>query len=341
LDLTDAALAAQAVLHPERFRGKSILVAGASGLIGSLTVRTLHELNRSQGLGITITAASRSREKLLTRFADMDDVFVLGLDVAAPGTALDGRNFDFILHAASQADPASFKKYPAETMLTNIEGTKNLLDVARQIPDSTLVYVSSGEVYGETTDDGLMSEGMSGFVDPTSPRSCYPTAKRASETLCVSYAEEYGVDALIVRPSHVYGPGFRPSDSRISADFFVKALRGEDIVMRSPRSDWRTYVYVSDCVSAILSVATSGVTAQAYNVTNSDNLVTMRHFAQQIATEGHVKFTAPAESPHASGEMHRASALNDAKLRSLGWLPQVSFDDGVRRTFAVLRAEAE
>jgi nucleoside-diphosphate-sugar epimerase len=332
---TDEQLAAQSVIHSETLENASILVAGASGLIGSMLIRTLHELNIKKKLNIRITAASRNIQRLEHRFSSFEDVSIKGLDVSLP-TSMNDSTYTHIIHAASQADPSLYKEFPVETMLTNIEGTKNLLNLASKNTHSKFLYISSGEVYGSIKSERFMKEEESGYIDPLNARSCYPSAKRASETLCISYAEEHGIDTRIVRPSHVFGPGFRRDDKRISADFFLKAFSGEDIVLRSTGEEMRTYIYIADCAAGILSVLTRGESKQAYNITNSDNHISMRDFSRTIAEIGGVKFIAPKAEIHSSLKLHRASMLNDTKLRELGWKPQVSVEEGVKRTFEAL-----
>lgn len=344
----DAALAVAGIAHPERLAHASILIAGASGIIGSHLVRALHALNAQGGYDIRITAATRHANRLHALFAGMADVDCLALDVSSPDAesqARLGRFFPYsaIVHAASQANPAAFTNEPVQTMLSNIEGTKNLLDGAKSEKEQedcscTVLYVSSGEVYGSTRSTALMAENDCGSMDPMDPRSCYPSAKRASETLCASYCAQYGIDVRVARPSHVFGPDFRPSDNRISADFFVRAAHGEPIALRSAGTDVRTYIYAADCASGILSILTAGTSGEAYNVTNSGNSITMREFSRRIASAGDVPFTA-ANPPRgdASTALHRASALSDAKLRSLGWSPSVGIDEGIARTFDWLR----
>ena len=94
------------------------------------------------------------------------------------------------------------------------------------------LYISTGEVYGEG-DGRAFTEDYSGYVDCTKPRSCYPSSKRASETLCASYSSEYGLDVVIARPSHTYGPYFTESDNRVYAQFIRNGLKGGKVLAHS------------------------------------------------------------------------------------------------------------
>ena len=370
LEPADARIAAGHVVSPDRLEGASVLVTGASGIIGSHLVAALHELNQERRLGIRITAAARHTERMARLFARFDDTALLRLDVTAADCSADTRRSPFfpftaIINAASPANPAAFSSQPVETMLANIDGTRHLLDLAAsesRIPvpvRCTMLSISSGEVYGRTESTSLMTETMAerALLDPLDPRSCYPVSKRAAETLCASHAKEYGTDVRIVRPSHVFGPGFLPSDNRVSADFFSRAHRGLPIALRSAGTDQRTYIYVADAASGILSVLTAGTPGTASHVTTSGNLTSLRDFARAIARRASVPFSAPSPStvtpstvtssttsssaPSSPSAPHRASALSDARLRALGWSPVVTLPDGIDRTLAALRETAD
>lgn len=343
--LTDAELAAQSTVHPELLHHAHVLVAGASGLIGSLLVSTLHELNEKLGLKLTIVAAARHTEHMHELFSRYADVQVISLDVSntqqvdAFAQTLSESPLTHIIHAASPANPSLFAHSPVETMNSNIQGLINLVGLARQSTLTRFVYISSGEVYGFTHGWHLMKENEQGELDPLSVRSCYPQAKRASETLGVSAMSEYGIPFVIARLSHVFGPGFLSSDNRISADFFTRAVAGQPIELRSAGLDHRTFIYVSDCVSAILSLLTVGQAGVAYNVTNSGNLTTVADFSALIATRAHVPFShgqAQLEWQE-NTSLQRATALDDTRLKQLGWVPSISLEEGVARTLSRLR----
>lgn len=138
---------------------------------------------------------------------------------------------DYIIDAASNASPNFFKLKPVEVMKANINGVSHLMEYGLEHGMRRMVYVSSGEIYGEG-DGSEFTEMSSGYVDCASVRACYPSSKRAAETLCMSYVEEYHADVVIARLSHTYGPGFTESDNRVFAQFIRNVLRGEDIVLK-------------------------------------------------------------------------------------------------------------
>lgn len=318
----------------EHFAGASVLVVGATGLIGSHLISALEGL-KSCGIDIDVTGTSRSSDGLKKLVKEHPSVSVLQLDVQEP--VHFSKRYDFVIDAASPAGPSAFSCDPVGTMVSNFDGVRNLLEAMRASGSGRFLYVSSGEVYGWSSSDSLASEGVMGDVDQLNPRSCYPMSKRAAETLCASYAGQYGMDVVIARPSHVFGPGFSAGDSRISASFFMEAIAGRDIILQGPGTDARTYVYVDDCATGLLSVLALGESGQAYNVTNSANLVTVGGFAEEIAavTEVSVRYPTDLELAPTIGK-HRISALDDSKIRALGWEPQMSLRQGVCETVVAL-----
>lgn len=117
-------------------------------------------------------------------------------------------------------------------------------------------------------------------MDILNQRASYPSAKRASETLCIAYGIEYGVDTVIVRPGHIYGPSITESDSRASAQFTRNVVAGKDIVMKSAGTQVRSYCYTLDCASAVLTVLLNGQTGNAYNISNKNSICTISDIAQ-------------------------------------------------------------
>ena len=173
-----------------------------------------------------------------------------------------------------------------------------------------------------------------GFVDLLDPRSCYPSSKRAAETLCAAYGKEYGVDTVIVRPGHIYGPTATHSDNRASSQFPRDVLAGKDIVMKSSGAQLRSYCYVLDCVSAMLVVLLRGQTGSAYNISNAQSVATIREMAQAFADAAgkQLCFEDPSHSEKAAFNRMSHSDLTSDRLEALGWHGMFDLDKGVRAT---------
>lgn len=319
-----------------------IVVTGAGGLIGSAVVDLLISINDTAKAGNTIYLAARNEEKIRRRFGvmlDREDVVFLHYDALKP-IEWDVL-VDYIIHAASPANPAQYVSNPVETMVANINGAMNLLEYARKNGSKRFLYVSSSEVYGRKDSAEPYCETDYGFVDILNPRACYPSAKRATETLCAAFRKEYGVDSVIVRPGHVYGPTATDEDNRASSQFFRDVLEGHDICMKSAGTQMRSYCYAVDCASAILAALLNGDSVCAYNISNSKSVITIRQLAEMIADHGGKKvvFENPSDVELSGYNLMDNSSLNSELLEQLGW--QSSFDafEGIAHTLDIMRGE--
>lgn len=340
--VNDLKNAISSVQNIEALRGKSVMITGATGLIGSFLVDMLLTYNRVDRAEINVYAVGRSIGRLENRFSSVlsEELHLIEHDV---NTCFSyDFDIDYIIHAASNAYPAAFNTDPVGTILSNVLGTNYLLDYAKSHNTKRFLFVSSGEVYGQG-DPSLDAfyESYSGYVDPTEPRSCYPASKRAAETLCVSYTKQYALDTVIVRPCHTYGPNTTKSDNRANAQFVNNAVAGQDIIMKSAGTQMRSYCYVADCASAILTVLLNGKSCEAYNIANKDARVTIAGFAAAVAdaTGRKVIFEAPTQTDTAERTTITYAVLDSKKLYDLGWNGQYSVEDGVANTIKVLNGE--
>ena len=309
-----------------------ILVTGASGLIGSAFVDTLIANKSSCG----IIVAGRDVYCLSKRFPKT----VSCVQYDAQKQVMFDFSVDVIVHAASPASPDLFVQNPVETMMANIFGVKELLEYAKRVKAKKVVYVSSSEVYGKAAPrkDGFREDDY-GFVDVLDVRSSYPMGKRAAETLCVSYAKEYGVDVSIVRPGHIYGPTASPKDRRVSSAFAWQAARCEAIVMKSSGTSLRSYTHCDDCASAIMAVVEKGLPGEAYNIANRAGVCTIRQMAEIMANEGGVelRFENATEADAVAFNPMNNSCLDPTKLEELGWSGKIGYEEGFRQTVRCLR----
>lgn len=239
----------------------------------------------------------------------------------------------YIIHAASPASPRFYKDAPLSVIYPNVLGTINMLNLARTNPVRSILYFSSGEVYGEFA--GEIDENAYGIVDPTSLRSCYAESKRMGENLCIAYASEYGLPVKIARPFHTYGLGMKLDDGRVFADFVRSVVMGEDIVLTSSGEAKRSFLYLSDATLAYFLILTKGANNEAYNVANEQAVVSIKELAQIIASlfpeKGlKVRFEPPNESYMPSPIL--SCDVKTAKLNALGFSPKVSIEEGFSKT---------
>ncbi len=324
-------------VNVEALRNSSVLVTGAGGLICSAVVDFLMLLNEKYQMNIKVYAAGRNEERIRKRFSKWTEnsrFFYLPFDATQPFEA--EASFDYMIHGASNANPSLYMKEPVETMLANFQGMKTLLDYARDHNARRILYISSSEVYGKKESVDAFREDNYGFVNLLDPRSCYPSSKRAAETLCAAYMQEYGVQFVIARPGHVYGPTMTSGDTRASSQFPRDVLENHDIIMKSEGKQMRSYCYVADCVSAILSILLAGTPGEAYNISNRDSVVTIREMAEAFAVCGGKKvvFDLPSEQEKRGFNAMDNSSLYADKLEKLGWKAKFTMQQGAAATLA-------
>lgn len=327
----DIRQAAMLPLPWERLNGCNILVTGASGLLGQCLIGVLMERTDTD---YHVWAAGRNEQRMRQCFATWThnprfhyicwDV-MQALDCNIP--------FHYIIHAASSASPNYFVSQPVETMLANILGVRNLMEYGMHHDMRRLLFVSTGEVYGEGDGSDFVEE-YSGYVNPLLPRSCYPGSKRAAETLCASYGAEYGTDFVIARPCHIYGPHFTVQDNRVYAQFIRNVLHDEDIVMKSSGSQFRSWCYVVDTVSALLYILLKGLSGEAYNVADPSSNITIRELAEMVADIGGRKVVMDnADANELAGyNPVTRSVFSIERLSSLGWSVEGNMRDKMRKT---------
>lgn len=327
------------------FKDKSIFITGGTGLIGSGVVDLLLMANSMRNLNIRILLAARNVGKAKSRFLDFPDSNVLSNISYIQYDATKKNNLDFkanyIIHAASNAHPKAFVDRPVDTMISNIDGLKELLDYSRSNNVENVLYVSSSEIYGRNNMMTPFKEDEYGYIDILNPRNAYASSKRASETLCSSYYKQYGVKSTIVRPGHIYGPTAAKNDSRVGSSFAYCGAEGKDIVLKSDGRQLRSYCYVLDCATAILTVLLSGTPATAYNISNFNSIISIKKLAEMYAEAGNVNlvYDLPTESEKTAFNPMDNSSLDSQKIEELGWRGIFDARTGTSHTVLILRGE--
>ena len=329
-----------AILHTvgmESLKNCTILITGATGTIGSFVTDMLLRFAHAASANIKVVAAGRNVQKLVNQFGECNEFQAIEYDLNSD--VHFNVNADYIIHIAGNAHPAAFNGDPVGTILGSINSTYRLLEYGRLHRAKRLLYVSSGEVYGQG-DLSLDSfeEGYSGYLDVQSPRSCYPMAKRATENLCASYSKQYEFETVVVRPCHTYGPCITLSDNRANVQFMRNVLNGEDIVMKSAGTQMRSYNYVADCASALLTALIVGNSGETYNTANPNVRCTIAQLAETIANKAgkQVIYADPDAVDIANRTPIAKQVLSSKKIEALGWTGAFSLEDGVEHTLQIL-----
>lgn len=320
---------------------KSIMLTGAAGLVCSAIVDILIRYNETHKKRIHVILAGRWLEEMTNRFgqyAQKDYLSFAPYDASKTDNCF-GFHSDYIIHGASNASPDAIIKEPVETMLSNFLGVKTLLDYSLATKARRVLYISSSEVYGINSQKKPYQENEYGFIDLLNPRNSYSIGKRASETLCSSYSDEYGIESVIVRPGHIYGPTAAPYDRRVSSSWAYAAAKGHDIIMKSDGSQIRSYCHCLDCASAILTVLLRGENKQAYNISNRNSIISIKQLGELLAHAAGVRFIkeeASSQEKKAFNPMNNSS-LNSEKLEGLGWKGIFDAKRGIESTIKTIR----
>ncbi|MBS1833469.1 MAG: NAD-dependent epimerase/dehydratase family protein [Acidobacteria bacterium] len=315
-------------------RNRRLLITGANGFLPSYMVETALHLNERHNAGIEILALVRDRAKAERRFGGKRIHYIVQ-DVRDPYTG--PRDVDFIVHAASQASPKYLGSDPVGTFEANVFGTRHMLELAHTANAQSLLYFSSGEVYGSIDPARIPTvEHTYGELDPLNVRCSYGEAKRAGESLSICWWKQHGVPVKIVRPFHTYGPGMALDDGRIFADLVADVVARRNLKLNSDGLATRAFCYLADATIAFFKVLLEGENGQAYNV-GSPNETSIRNLAgilcglypeRGLGVEYARRDDASTYIPSTISR----SCPDIGRLRALGWEPRTSIADGFART---------
>ena len=340
----------------EKLQGKSFMISGATGMIGSTLIQVLMDRNDRHGLGCSVTALGRNEEKGHERLGEYwgrDDFTFVRCDIndmenlrgaAREAAALsdDGRaSFHYIFHAASNTHPVAYANDPIGTVVTNIIGLNNLLDLAADLGAERFLFASSNEIYGENRGDiERFDEKYCGYIDCNTLRAGYTESKRAGEALCQAYIRQKGLDVVIPRFTRSFGPTLLKTDTKALSQFIAKGVAGEDIVLKSAGTQYFSYTYVMDAVSGLLTCLTKGVCGEAYNIADESCDIRLKDLAGIIAdyTGRKVVFEIPDAVETAGYSKATKALLDSSKLQALGWKAQFPIGTALEHTIDILRA---
>lgn len=301
------------------FDGKTILVTGATGLIGKLCVKSL--LN--SGYNTQVIALVRDEEKAKNIFGESKRLTYLVQDINQRINTT--RRVDYIIHAASTTSSKDFVEKPVETIYTAINGSRNILEFAKNKRLEGMAYLSSLEIYGVNEKENIKERDY-GYIDILNPRSSYSESKKMVETMCISYGTEYGVPVKIARLAQTFGAGVSISDNRVFAQFAKAIINKENIILHTKGETKRNYCYTTDAVRGIFTILTKGENNNAYNVANENSYCSISEMAHLLENE-YTKVEYKIDEINRGYNPTVKIALNTEKLNALGWEAKVDLKE--------------
>lgn len=333
------------------FEGKTILITGAAGFIGSNLVKQVLAFGaRVIGVDNFITGRrvnlAEQMENPNFRFLEANvslptanylENFLETLKIENPAFA----DIDLVLHFASPASPPAYQANPIETYLVNSSGTHNLLSyLEEKSPKTRFLFASTSEVYG----DPLVhpqKEDYFGNVNPNGERSCYDESKRLGETICGVFERNYGIDVRIVRIFNTYGPHMRFDDGRILPNFINQALNKKPLTVYGEGKQTRSYCFVDDLVRGILLLASKeGLKGQTVNIGNPEEytvletaVLVQKIINEAVGQENIIFANLPKDDPtRRKPDISKAQEL-------LNFAPEVDFRTGLQSTIEYFKSE--
>jgi len=340
------------VLH-EEFRameGSNLLITGGAGFLGYYLVQSVLFWNQrvagNRPIHVTVMDNyQRGAPGWILALRGNPDLGLVEHDVrrALPSGI---REFQYMIHAAGIASPTYYRRFPIETMDTNIDGLRHLLTYARARQSSAepvkgFLFYSSSEIYGDPLPEAIPTpEDYRGNVSCTGPRACYDESKRYGETLCVNFARQYGLPVTIARPFNNYGPGLKITDRRVIPDYASDVLEGRDIVMLSDGAPRRTFCYAADAVAGYYKVLVAGRPGEPYNIGVERPEISMAQLADKIVElarglfgyRGKVVRQASTETDYLVDNPSRRCPVITKARTELGYNPSIGLDEGLRRS---------
>lgn len=326
----------------DKLRNTTILVTGATGLIGTVIVDVLMSKNETEGANISVIATSRSIDKLRKHFSayEKEPIFsAIQCDVTQE-IALS-QKVDFIISLASNTHPVLYATEPINTIETIVAGTKNILQFAVTCGAKRVINASSVEIYGENRGDvDRFTEDYCGYINCNTLRAGYTEGKRLAESLCQAYVEEKNLDVISVRLGRVYGSTLLATDTKSTTQFIRKSVNREDIILKSEGKQEFSFVYVADAVSAIFLLLTRGKRGEAYNVAH-DEVKSLRGVAEILAKLNgkEVLFDLPTNVETKGFSVVQKALMDCEKIAKIGWKANYDLEAGLNRTVAIIRSE--
>jgi UDP-glucuronate decarboxylase len=306
---------------------KRILVSGGAGFLGShLVERLLQQDHDVLCVDNLFTGTKRNIEHLMFRpnFELMrhDITFPLYVEV------------DEIYNLACPAAPIHYQHDPVQTTKTSVHGAINMLGLAKRLR-CPILQASTSEVYGDPAVHPQTEEYW-GNVNPIGIRACYDEGKRCAETLFFDYYRQHAVEIKVARIFNTYGPRMHAADGRVVSNFIVQALRGDPITVYGDGGQTRSFCYVDDLVTGLISLMESPSSVTGPINLGNPSEMTVRELAEMVLKETGSRSAIEVKPLPQDDPRQRRPDISLAQS-ILRWAPIVPLAEGIKRTVAYFR----
>lgn len=321
--------------------GKTVLITGATGLIGSNIVDRLMSDN-----SIRVIVVGRNIQKIRDTFSSywgLESFIPVEHDISNSFPRL---NFavDYIFHAAGPIAGSIIKETPVDVIKPNLFGLINCLEFVRKQKevegkDCRTIVFSSATVYSSTGDkDVIVSEGLTNSAEYlNSITAAYSESKRMCEVIANAYYRQYKIDVVLTRFAYVYGYTKKMPDTAFY-EFIQKSLKGENLVLNSTGAPRRDNIYIDDAVDGLLCLCEKGNSGESYNISSGgdlNNFAAIDEIADAIAKAANKNIAGSSISVsfrEQSDGRKPGIVLDNGKLKALGWSIENSLEEGVNKT---------
>ena len=319
----------------DKLSGKNLLFTGPAGFIGYLFIQTLSKIGKEDDREpikiYMIDNYIRGEKTWLNSLLSEKNIKLIKHDIKNE-INFDDTNFDYIIHAASIASPSFYRKFPIETIDSNVYGTRNLLDLclkqSKRNRIKGFLFFSSSEIYGDPDPSCIpTNEDYRGFVSCVGPRAC------------VNFYKQHEIPTKIVRPFNNYGPGLPIDDKRVIPDFFKSLFNNESIKILSDGSAMRTFCYISDAIEGYIKVLVNGKHSEAYNIGNEKPEISVYELAKQVTSLGkkyldydcNIEYEKSSDLQYLTDNPVRRCP-DITKAKEIGFEPSVDLTSGLEKT---------
>lgn len=312
-------------------------ITGATGLIGSLIVKSFIWRNINKNANIKMLLLVRNKKNAIDMFGCDNNIEYIESSIENLKYNI---NVDYIIHGASPTKSKFFTQNPVETLDISILGTKNMLEIAKNNSVKSMVYLSSMEMYGTMKAQNVTEEKI-GEIEILNTRSSYSEGKRIAELYCYSYFSEYNVPVKMCRLAQTFGPGISKNETRVFKYFADCIINKRDIILKSTGETIINYSYTTDTILGILCILINGKDGESYNIVGEKTNMTILESAEWLLKEFENKNNRIICECNQKNDFapDNKMILSNQKIKTLGWKSKISLKEGYKRLIKYIKEE--